>query len=357
MKTYSIFILNIFLRSFIYVFLVMFSLVIILNILTELEFFRNINVKFYFPIYISVLNAPSLIFEMFPFIFLIGTQLFFISLFNDNQIQIFKYSGLKNSKILNLISIFAFLLGVFTVTVFYNLSSNLKNFYLELKNNYSADDKYLAVITKNGLWIKDNVDGKINIINALKIENEYLIDTFITQFNENYEAIENIQSSKIDISKNEWTAYDAKIYKNNLGNQIQELKFFSNFNYQKIQSLFSNLSSLSILELIELRNNYKSLNYSLVEVDLQLHKIISYPIYLALMTILSAIVMFNIKRYSSTTLKISIGLFLSVIIYYINNFFYVMGKTEKLSIFISIWFPLIILLTVNLIMVKRINEK
>ena len=357
MKTYSIFILNIFLRSFIYVFLVMFSLVIILNILTELEFFRNINVKFYFPIYISVLNAPSLIFEMFPFIFLIGTQLFFISLFNDNQIEIFKYSGLKNSKILNLISIFAFLLGVFTVTVFYNLSSNLKNFYLELKNNYSADDKYLAVITKNGLWIKDNVDGKINIINALKIENEYLIDTFITQFNENYEVIENIQSSKIDISKNEWTAYDVKIYKNNLSNQIQELKFFSNFNYQKIQSLFSNLSSLSILELIELRNNYKSLNYSLVEVDLQLHKIISYPIYLALMTILSAIVMFNIKRYSSTTLKISIGLFLSVIIYYINNFFYVMGKTEKLSIFISIWFPLIILLTVNLIMVKRINEK
>ena len=357
MKTYSIFILNIFLKSFIYVFLVMFSIVIILNILTELEFFRNINVKFYFPIYISVLNAPSLIFEMFPFIFLIGTQLFFISLFNDNQIQIFKYSGLKNSKILNLISIFAFLLGVFAVTVFYNLSSNLKNFYLELKNNYSADDKYLAVITKNGLWIKDNVDGKINIINALKIENEYLIDTFITQFNENYEVIENIQSSKIDISKNEWIAYDVKIYKNNLSNQIQELKFFSNFNYQKIQSLFSNLSSLSILELIELRNNYKSLNYSLVEVDLQLHKIISYPIYLALMTILSAIVMFNIKRYSSTTLKISIGLFLSVIIYYINNFFYVMGKTEKLSIFISIWFPLIILLTVNLIMVKRINEK
>ena len=357
MKTYSIFILNIFLRSFIYVFLVMFSLVIILNILTELEFFRNINVKFYFPIYISVLNAPSLIFEMFPFIFLIGTQLFFISLFNDNQIQIFKYSGLKNSKILNLISIFAFLLGVFAVTVFYNLSSNLKNFYLELKNNYSADDKYLAVITKNGLWIKDNVDGKINIINALKIENEYLIDTFITQFDENYEVIENIQSSKIDISKNEWTAYDVKIYKNNLSNEMQELKFFSNFNYQKIQSLFSNLSSLSILELIELRNNYKSLNYSLVEVDLQLQKIISYPIYLALMTILSAIVMFNIKRYSSTTLKISIGLFLSVIIYYINNFFYVMGKTEKLSIIISIWFPLIILLTVNLIMVKRINEK
>ncbi len=357
MKTYYKFILNTFLRSFIYVFFVMFSLVLILNILTELEFFRNIDIEFYFPIYISVLNAPSLIFEMFPFIFLIGTQLFFISLFKDNQIQIFKYSGLKNSKILNLISIFAFLLGILAITFFYNFSSNLKNFYLELKNNYSADDKYLAVITKNGLWIKDNVDGKINIINALKIEDEYLINTFITQFDENYEVIKNIQSSKVDISKNEWTAYDVKVYKNNVSDEIEKLKFYSNFNYQKIQSLFSNLSSLSILELIELRNNYKSLNYSLIEVDLQLLKIISYPIYLTLMTLLSAILMFNIKRYSSSTFKISIGLFLSVIIYYINNFFYVMGKTEKLSLFISIWVPLIILFTVNLIMVKRINEK
>ena len=98
MKTYYKFILSVYFKSFIYVFLVMFSLVIILNILTELEFFRNIDVKFYFPIYISILNSPSLIFEMFPFIFLIGTQLFFISLFNDNQIQIFKYSGLENSR-------------------------------------------------------------------------------------------------------------------------------------------------------------------------------------------------------------------------------------------------------------------
>ena len=357
MKTYSKFILNIYLRSFFYVFLVMFSLVLILNILTELEFFRNIDIEFYFPIYISILNTPSLIFEMFPFIFLIGTQLFFISLFNDNQIQIFKYSGLKNSKILKLISIFSFLLGILAITIFYNFSSNLKNFYLELKNNYSADDKYLAVITKNGLWIKDNVDGKVNIINALKIENEFLIDTFITQFDENYEVIKNIQSSKVDISKNDWIAYDVKVYKNNVSDELEEIKFYSNFNYQKIQTLFSNLSSLSILELIELRSNYKSLNYSLIEVDLQLHKIISYPIYLALMTILSATLMLNIKRFSSTTFKISIGLFLSVIIYYINNFFYVMGKTEKLSILVSIWIPLTVLLMANLIMVKRINEK
>jgi len=35
---------------------------------------------------------------MFPFIFLIATQFFFLKLFNNDEINIFKYSGLKNIK-------------------------------------------------------------------------------------------------------------------------------------------------------------------------------------------------------------------------------------------------------------------
>ena len=357
MKTYIKFIVATFLKSLVYVFLIMLSLIIILNILTEIEFFKNTDVSSLFPIYLSLLNSPTLIFEMFPFIFLISAQVFFINLFNQNQIQIFKYSGLKNSQILKILTLTSFLIGLLLVTIFYNFSSNLKNIYLELKNKYSADDKYLAVITKNGLWIRDKIGGKINIINANKIEDTFLIDTFITQFDEDYEVIRNIKSQKIDIQTNQWLAYNAKIYENNVSNLIKVHKIDSNFNYKKIQSLFSNLSSLSLLELIDLRKNYKSLNYSTTEVDLQLQKLASYPIYLALMTILSAIIMFGTRNYISSTFKISIGLFASVLIYYINNFFYVLGKTEKLSLNLSIWIPLLILIFINLIMIFRINEK
>ena len=75
-----------------------------------------------------------MIFEIFPFIFLITTQLFFIKLFNNNEINIFKYSGLKNSRIITILSTAAIIAGILITTLFYNLSSNLKNFYLELKS-------------------------------------------------------------------------------------------------------------------------------------------------------------------------------------------------------------------------------
>ena len=80
MKTYIKFLINSFFKSFLYVFLIILSLVFVLNILSELEFFRDIEVKPSFPIYLSLLNSPSLIFEMFPFIFLISSQVFYLSI-------------------------------------------------------------------------------------------------------------------------------------------------------------------------------------------------------------------------------------------------------------------------------------
>ena len=153
MRTYNKFLLSLFLKSFSYVFFIMLGLVIILNILSEIDFFKNYDVSTYFPIYVSLLNSHALFFEMFPFIFLLTTQVFFINLFYDNQINIFKYSGLKNTKILLFLSILSFCLGILVITIFYNLSSNLKNLYLEFKNKYTDNNSYLAVITKNGLWI------------------------------------------------------------------------------------------------------------------------------------------------------------------------------------------------------------
>jgi len=357
MKTYTKFLINGFIKSFFNVFIVMISLVFILNILKEIEFFSNKEVNSLYPIYLSLMNSPSIIFEMFPFIFLIATQFFFLKLFDNDEINIFKYSGLKNIKIINLLSFISFFIGIITITVFYSFSSNLQHYYLQVKNQFSDDKLYLAVINKNGLWIKDVVNNQTSIINSSKIENNFLTNTFITTFDENFNLIKSLKSDKIDIKDNEWLIYNPTIFKDNISQKTDLIKFKSNFNQKRIESLFSNLSSLSLLKLIDLRKNYKLLNYSTVDVDIQIYKIATYPLFLAIMTILSSIIMLNTKKSNSKILKIIIGLFFSVVIYYINNFFNVMGSTEKLPLIVSIWTPIIFLSLINLIMLVNINEK
>ena len=253
MKTYTKFLVGGFIKSFLNVFFVMMSLVFILNILKEIEFFSNKDVNSLYPIYLSIMSSPSIIFEMFPFIFLIGTQFFFIKLFNNDEINIFKYSGLKNIQIIKILSLVSFFIGILTITLFYSFSSNLQHYYLQIKNQFSEDKLYLAVINKNGLWIKDVVGNKTNIINSSKVNNNFLTNTFISTFDKDFNLVESINSDKIDISKNEWLIYDATIFKNNISQKIDLVKFRSNFDQKRIESLFSNLSSLSLLKLIDLK--------------------------------------------------------------------------------------------------------
>ena len=247
--------------------------------------------------------------------------------------------------------------GLLIVSLFYNFSSNLKHLYLELKQPYTTDGKYLAVITNNGLWIRDKIMDKTLIINSSKIDQNYLINNFITEFDSELNVTKNIKSDKIDISENEWLIYNAKVYKKNNYAFYEILNIKTNFNSKRINTLYSNLNSLNIIELYELRKNYKKLNYSTTEVDLQLLKLITLPFFLVLMSLFSSLIMLKIKHLSGSTVKISLGLFFSVIIYYFNNFFFVLGSTEKLSVHMSIFTPLLILTFINMIMLNKLNDQ
>jgi len=357
MKTYIKFLINLFNISLLKIFITFFIIILITNILEQIEFFKNIDLSFFYLFFLSLLNTPSVLFEILPFIFLLGTQVFFIHLIDKNELQVFKYSGLNNIKIIKILGLYSFILGIIMVIFFYNGSSILKNSYLLIKNNYSDDNKYLAVITENGLWIKDEINDNINIINARQVNNEFLINVSITKFNKDFDLVEVLQSEKVDITSKKWKIFNPITLKGNSQSTLNELILHSNFDLQKINSLFSNLSSLSIIDLITLRKSYMSLNYSVTDINSHLLKIVSYPVYLTLITIFSAIIMFNIGYQKNTFYKITLGIFLSVIIYYINNFLSVLGTNEKIPVTLSIFLPLIILSIINFISIIKLNEK
>ena len=76
-STYKKYILNLFTKTLIEVFLIFFSLILIINLFEEINFLKNENVSSFYPIFLSLLNAPSVIFDILPFIFLVSTIFFF----------------------------------------------------------------------------------------------------------------------------------------------------------------------------------------------------------------------------------------------------------------------------------------
>ena len=88
-NTYKKYILSLFSKTLLEVALVFFSLIIIINLIEEINFLKEEDVSGYYPLLLSLLNTPSIIFDVLPFIFLVSTLLFFIKLVNKNELSIF----------------------------------------------------------------------------------------------------------------------------------------------------------------------------------------------------------------------------------------------------------------------------
>ena len=358
LKVYQNYITKQFLLTFVKTVFIFFTLAFILNIFEEINFFKDLDVSLGLPIFLTFLNIPSILFEIFPFIFLITTQFFFIKLIEQNENISFKNFGLSNSKIIQLLSVLSFAIGIVIVTIFYNLSSNLKHSYLNIKNSYAMDNKYLAVITENGIWIKDAKDGITSIINAEDLKGNFLNNVDIIQFDEDFNFIKNISTKKINIKNKVWVSKSAVLNDEKDTNQrVENYQLNTNVDFQDINSLFSNLTALSIFELSDLKTKYNEINYSSIEVDSAIQKIISFPFYLMLMTVLSSTIMMNIKQNRSKVFHLIFGILISVIIYYLSFFFEELGKNEQVPVVVSIWIPLLLISIVSMINLVRINEK
>ena len=307
---------------------------------------------------LTILNLPSVLFEIFPFIILIATQFFFIKFQESNEILIFKNNGITNMKIIFYVCALVFLFGLILISLFHAISSKMKSNYLQIKNSYTQDNKYLAVVNENGLWIKDRLNNEIMIIHAENIEKNSLKELVITTYDDSYNSRINVIAESANIKNKLWELKNVVLVENN-GKIEKKIDFIfeTNFDYTKINSLFSNLESLNIIELLEQKKDFESVGLSASEINLYLNKLYSLPISLVIFCLLSSILMLNIKINKSKTFYLILGILISVTAYYIFYFFGLLAANNKIPTILAIWFPNIILLLCCLVGIVNINEK
>ena len=358
-KQYERYLTSLFLKNILVIILVFVFLSFFLNIFEEIKYFENKESSIYYPIILTFLNIPSIVFEILPFIFLLGVMFFFINLHEKDEIQILRSNGINNLRITFIISIVSLVMGIVLIVLYYSFSANLKSLYLNIKYKYSDSNDHLAVVNEEGLWIKErNKKGnKIYIINAKNYKINYLENLEITELDNNYNLLNTIISKKANISEKIWILSDVKIYSND-----KQTKFFEKYNYPSsfnekiISNLYSNLNSLNIFQLIKLKDNYKLIGYSSTEVSLHLNKIYSLPIYLTLTTIIGALLMFKLTFINSKFFLVVVGVLVSVIFYYINYFSILFGKNETLPVEISVWLPQILIFLICALGLTKLNE-
>ena len=114
---------------------------------------------------------------------------------------------------------------------------------------------------------------------------------------------------------------------------------------------------MSFLELILNYKELQSKGYNKVYLDQSLNSMLSMPFFLFIMTALASIIIMNSLQKSSNFKFIIIGLISCVIIYYLKDLSIALGQTNRISLNLANWVPIIVIGIFSFIGILQINEK
>ena len=201
----------------------------------------------------------------------------------------------------------------------------MSKYYEQTKSNYAKDVDHLVAFNKNGLWIKENIKIGKRIISADELKDKSLNNITILHLTEKNDFIEKIFADKADISNNQWVLFNVKLFK-------QE----------------NNLNTVSVYENYEVNSSY---NYE------TLHILLTIPFLLMMMTGIASILTLNSLNKTNNLKYILLSFLILIFVFYFKDLFLALGQTGKISLFLSIWSPVLALSFFIFIGVLQINEK
>ncbi|MDC1092675.1 LptF/LptG family permease [Pelagibacteraceae bacterium] len=352
-----------FLKSIFIVSIVIYCFGLILNLFEEIEFFKNIDVGISVPLKLTSIYVPSMMIKIFPFIIFFASMWFLVKIRNNKDLLTLKVYSYSNLKIFFILAFTSFILGWIILFFFNPITSLMAKYYEQTKSNYSRDIDHLITYNKNGLWIKESLKFGNRIISAsnINVEKKELTDVRIFNLDKNFTLIEEISSITAKIEMNKWVLNDVVIISNINGSieseNFESYEFNSNYNYNKIMSLFRNFDTMSFLDLIFDYDQLYKQGYNKIFLKQSLHTLMTLPFFLFLMTALASIMTLNtLKRFENYKFII-LGLTISVIIFYLKDFSLALGQTDRIPLLLSIWSPVLALSLFTFIGVLQINEK
>ena len=363
LKSINRYIINEYIKSLFVVIAVMLSIILLINLLDEFNFFKSKkDLKFIFFIIFTILKIPNLLINLFPFIILFGGIVFYLKIYNHNEVISLRVMGYSNIQIILIPALTSFIIGYIIVFLIVPFSSSMLRYYESLRSEYN-ETKNLVFVNETGIWILDKNEKEKNIIRIEKISKDFSVVNQITIYN--YDSsnnfIKRIDASEGFIKDKNWQLNKVYIIstnkKNNNENYLNNYNYTSNVNISELKNVYKNTDTTSLLDINKEMSILEDKGYSTIDLRIRYQKLISFPIYLLAMSILSGLMIINLGKTSNYLKYGSYGVIISVIIYFLNDLSITIAKSGIISVDFSIWIPIFLIILINLVGITQVNAK
>ena len=114
---------------------------------------------------------------------------------------------------------------------------------------------------------------------------------------------------------------------------------------------------MSFLDLILNYNQLQNKGYNKAYLDQNLNSMLSLPFFLFIMTALASILTMNTLKKSNNFMFIIVGIISCVGIFYFKDLSLALGQTNRISLSLSAWVPVLSIGLFSAIGILQINEK
>ena len=363
LKSINRYIINEYIKSLFVVIAVMLSIILLINLLDEFNFFKSKkDLKFIFFLIFTVLKIPNVLINLFPFIVLFAGIVFYLKIYNHNEVISLRVMGYSNIQIILIPALTSFIIGYVIVFLIVPFSSSMLRYYEELRSEYN-ETKNLVFVNETGIWILDKNEKEKNIIRIEKINKDFSVVSQITIYN--YDASNNfirrIDATEGIINDKNWLLNKVNIIsinkKNNKDNYLNNYNYTSNVNISELKNVYKNTETTSLLDINKEMLILEDKGYSTIDLRIRYQKLISFPIYLLAMSILSGLMIINLGKTSNYLKYGSYGVIISIIIYFLNDLSITIAKSGIISVDFSVWIPIFLIILINLVGITQVNAK
>jgi len=363
LKSINRYIINEYIKSLFVVIAVMLSIILLINLLDEFNFFKSKkDLKFIFFIIFTVLKVPNVLVNLFPFIILFGGIVFYLKIYNHNEVISLRVMGYSNIQIILIPALTSFIIGYIIVFLIVPFSSSMLKYYEDLRSEYN-ETKNLVFVNETGIWVLDKNDKEKNIIRIEKINKDFSSVNQITIYNYDISNnfIKRIDADEGFIKDKNWQLNKVHIIsgnkKNNKENYLNNYNYTSNININELKNIYKNTETTSLLDINKEMQTLEDKGYSTIDLRIRYQKLISFPIYLLAMSILSGLMIINLGKTSNYLKYGSYGVIISIIIYFLNDLSITIAKSGIISVDFSVWIPIFLIILINLVGITQVNAK
>jgi len=362
-KSINRYIINEYIKSLFFVIAVMLSIILLINLLDEFNFFKSKKeLKFIFFIIFTILKIPNVLINLFPFIVLFGGIVFYLKIYNHNEVISLRVMGYSNIQIILIPALTSFVIGYIIVFLIIPFSSTLLKYYEDLRSEYN-ETKNLVFVNETGIWILDKSEKEKNIIRIEKISKDFSTVNQITIYNYDVSNnfIKRIDADEGVIKDKNWQLNKVHIItankKNNKQNYLNNYSYISNININELKNVYKNTETTSLLDINKEMLILEDKGYSTIDLRIRYQKLISFPIYLLAMSILSGLMIINLGKTSNYLKYGTYGVIISIIIYFLNDLSITIAKSGIISVDFSVWIPIFLIILINLVGITQVNAK